>query len=50
MDRKSLALCKVADQGHEQVVRLLLDKGVDVDAAGKYDAPALAGASRNGHE
>ena len=52
IDRKSLdlALCNVANQGHEQVVRLLLKKGADIDATGKYDAPALAGASRNGHE
>jgi ankyrin repeat protein len=46
LDKKSLnrALRAVARQGHEQAVRLLLQKGADVNAEG------LGYASREGHE
>ena len=54
LDQKSLnlALCEVAGQGYERAVRLLLEKGADVDARGEgeLDAPALAVAARVGHE
>jgi ankyrin repeat protein len=32
------------------VVRLLLDKGADVNALGRWGATALSSASANGHE
>ena len=43
-----LALHKVADQGHKQVVRLLLKKGANINAAG-YEGMLMV-ALQNGHE
>ena len=52
LDKKSLdwALPVVARQGHEQTVRLLLEKGADANTRGDWSDTALGGASRNGHE
>jgi ankyrin repeat protein len=36
--------------GHEAVVRLLLEKGADVNAQGRYYGTALYAASWMGHE
>jgi ankyrin repeat protein len=41
------ALCIASSYGHEEVVRLLLKNGADVDAAGEYGTPLLL-ASRSG--
>ena len=37
-------------EGHEQIVRLLLEKGAHVNDAAKFNDTALVWASRNGHE
>jgi hypothetical protein len=54
LDRKSFykAITWAAGSGEEQVVRLLIDKGADVnyDARDAFDGSALECASKNGHE
>jgi ankyrin repeat protein len=52
LDRKLFdrAMCRAAARGHEQVIWLLLEKGADVHAAGKFDDSVLQCASENGHE
>lgn len=39
-----------SERGHEQIVKLLLDKGVDVNAQGGFYCNALQAASVRGHE
>jgi ankyrin repeat protein len=50
LNRKSLdwALREVAEQGQEQIVKLLLDKGADTNATGEYGYTALVLASQKG--
>jgi ankyrin repeat protein len=46
-----LGLCRAAENGHEAVVRLLLQKGADVNAKNGYDGwRALCRAAEKGHE
>jgi len=47
---KITALMKASGNGHEKVVKLLLDKGADVNLQSKYAETALMKASGNGHE
>ncbi|KAK0647017.1 ankyrin repeat-containing domain protein, partial [Cercophora newfieldiana] len=42
-------LIAAATEGHSQVVRLLLDKGTNLDAVGEGKETALKGAIKNGH-
>ncbi|KAK0716323.1 hypothetical protein B0H67DRAFT_515985, partial [Lasiosphaeris hirsuta] len=43
-------LCYAAEQGHEAVVKLLLDKGADTEAKGRDDRTPLCYAAGEGHE
>ncbi|KAH8585593.1 ankyrin repeat-containing domain protein, partial [Bisporella sp. PMI_857] len=43
------ALHHASDNGHLEVVTLLLEKGADLEAADIYGKTALHHASRNGH-
>jgi hypothetical protein len=49
-DKRSTTLYWAAQRGHEAVVRLLLEKGADVEAKGRFRETALIGAARGGHE
>src|SRR2546423_11219416 len=49
-DMAQLALIGTALAGHEAVVRLLLDRGADVDAKAENEVTALIGAALAGHE
>ncbi|KAJ6517627.1 ankyrin repeat-containing domain protein, partial [Mycena vulgaris] len=44
------ALKAASHEGHEPVVRFLIEKGADVNAVGGYHGPALQAASIQGHE
>ncbi|KAI9766598.1 MAG: hypothetical protein M1840_006409 [Geoglossum simile] len=50
LDKGADALQAALVNGHEQVVKLLLDKDVDVNAQGGYYGNALQAASDQGHE
>ena len=49
-DRKRTALIWAAERGHESVVRLLLEKGADIEAKAIYGHTALHKAVQFGHE
>jgi ankyrin repeat protein len=44
------ALQAASAKGYRQVVKMLLDKGADVNAQGRFYGNALQGASDKGHE
>jgi len=45
-----MLLLWVAERGHEAVVRLLLNKGADLEAKNKNNRTLLSLAAENGHE
>ncbi|KAF1957092.1 ankyrin, partial [Byssothecium circinans] len=47
---KWMELCQAAANGHEAVVRLLVDKGTNINAKDPYGLTALHQAAANGHE
>jgi ankyrin repeat protein len=49
-DNNKVSLLVAAEKGHKQVVKLLLDKGANVNAQGGYYGNTLQAASKGGHE
>ena len=43
-------LSRATENGHEAVVKLLLDKNADVETKDKYGQTPLSRATKNGHE
>ena len=48
--RKATALIEAAGSGHEVIVRLLLERGTDIEAHNYYQATALMEAAGSRHE
>ncbi|KAK4220982.1 ankyrin repeat-containing domain protein, partial [Podospora fimiseda] len=44
------ALQAASSEGHQEIVKLLLDKGADVNAQGGFYGNALQAASSEGHQ